>query len=181
MNGLTHLAIGLIAARVAGADQPLQYLAAGAGSLLPDLDGGGVFSRPLEALLPRLVSRAPVVQIADDVAQTGSSIIRKIFGHRGLLHWPILVGLALALMGRPSIADWKLWLLLGYLAHIYADALTVRGVPLGAPFDLNRVCLLPKLIAIRTGSLAEFLITCSAWTYLAWLIARFIIARIVHA
>jgi membrane-bound metal-dependent hydrolase YbcI (DUF457 family) len=180
MNGQTHLAIGLLAAHVAGAGQPEQFILAGLGSLMPDIDGGGLFSRPLNALLPRIVPRLPVITAADGVARSGSSIIRRVFGHRGMFHWPLLMApvIIFALSSHHPNAHYLLWFVLGYLSHIYADACTVRGVPLEGPFNLHPVQFLPKRLSIPTGGWIEGIILWAAWGSVLGLVMQYILRRL---
>jgi len=161
MNGRTHLAIGLTLAAVAGANTPWQFVAVGIGSLLPDIDNAGAIARPLENLLPRIIPHLGLVKTVDGVAELTSKLVRKIFGHRGLTHWPVMVGLAWLLTDH--LTPLALYVALGWIAHIYADALTQHGVPLGAPVSFDKVRLLPKLLAFRTGGLMEGILSWGLW------------------
>jgi membrane-bound metal-dependent hydrolase YbcI (DUF457 family) len=177
MNGPTHLAFGLAAAASLGANRPEYYLAVATGSLIADIDGAGAISRPLEHMLPRIVPKGGAVTVADDIAETGASLIRRIFGHRGFLHWPLLVAVVMV-AGLVTHRPWVLWFSLGWLCHIYADALTVRGVPLCAPFDLSKINLLPRILLIKTGSISEKLAAGATWGYLAFLAGRFVVSHL---
>ncbi len=174
MNGPTHLAIGLTLAALAGGSTPAQFAAVAVGSLLPDIDNAGAISRPLANLLPRIIPRMGIVKTIDEATELTGKLIKKVFGHRGLTHWPILAGIAWLLTQR--ITPLGLWLALGWLAHIYADAVTIKGAPLAAPFSLEKLRLLPKLIAFRTGGFMEDVLSFSLWGYLLALATRAVIA-----
>ena len=132
-------------------------LAVSVGALLPDIDHprallaqwkpagrGGPFGlwrlvRPL--LLPSLV-------------------VREALGHRGALH-SILAGAAICaaveyaaiLLSAPGLGRALGW---GYAAHLAADMLTRRGVPLLWPFTRRRISF-PRPITVRTGGFGEAL------------------------
>ncbi len=126
MTAGTHLAFaGLIGVIGQGFGQPLTPELAGTlaiGSLLPDVDtttsGLGKFVKPL------------------------SSTIERKLGHRTLTH--SLLGTALAgvlalplyFLSSASSTAW-LYLLLGYLSHLFLDHCNVTGVPLLWPSRLQ--------------------------------------------
>ncbi|WP_052190902.1 metal-dependent hydrolase [Chitinibacter sp. ZOR0017] len=96
---------------------------AGAAGLLPDLD------HP-KSTLGRIV---PYISIP----------LAKLFGHRGITHSLLMVGLVIwFLLTHPGEREWPvLPLVIGYLSHILGDLLTPSGVPLLWPvrkkFSLN--------------------------------------------
>jgi len=173
MNGQTHLSIGLTVAYLAGCNTPAQYALVAVGSLLPDIDNAGSISRPLQNLLPRIIPRLGIVQTVDQATELTGKLIRKIFGHRGFTHWPVLAG-AVWLITAGTFPLSK-FLALGWLLHIYADALTVNGAPLAAPVSLEKMRLLPKLIAFKTGGLMEDLLCWCMWGYLGAMFTRYIL------
>lgn len=92
--------------------------------------------------------------------------------HRGLTHYGLTAGLALAaawLIGRQfGLGDVGLAFGLGYLSHILADAMTKHGVPLWGPLP-GQFHLLPKALRLRTGSPAETLLFMVLVLVLVWL------------
>jgi len=169
MNGQTHIALGLIAAHALGAGDVASLAGAALGSLLPDIDGGGAIARPLESLLPKVLPRLPIIKAVDSLASTLSGAIRRVFGHRGVTHWPPIVAVGLGLVGLQS--DFVLYFALGWLVHIYADGLTKNGVRLGLLGDRFK---LPKWVAVRTGGMMEAVISACAWGYLAAIASQFV-------
>lgn len=152
----THIAIGVATwaallfhfpnplATIPGSDDVgvvlLTFPLAALGSMLPDLD------HPHAAISESVLLR-PLAWGA-----------HHAFHHRGILH--SLLAVALVLIGASYLAPNLLAYALawGYLAHILADFLTVRGVPLLAPLSEAKLHL--PLLAIHTGSLAEILYLC---------------------
>ena len=141
-----------------GADFPplvATLAAVSIGALLPDIDhpqallaqwkpagrGGPLglwrFVRPL--VLPALV-------------------VRETFGHRGAMH-SVAAGVVVCtvveyvaqLVGVPSFGAALAW---GYAAHLLADMLTRRGVPLLWPLTRRRVSF-PRPVTVRTGGFGE--------------------------
>lgn len=105
------------------------------GSLLPDLD------HPHSAIAHSLVLRP-----------FGWGI-RKLTHHRGIMH-SLLMAIVVLVAGTLLIDSYLgIALFWGYLSHLFADALTVEGIPLFDPL-WNRKLHLPFL-AIRTGSAWE--------------------------
>jgi membrane-bound metal-dependent hydrolase YbcI (DUF457 family) len=89
-----------------------------------------------------------------------SLVVREVLGHRGPLH-SILAGVvvcsvveyvALA-VGAPGVGRALGW---GYAAHLVADMLTRRGVPLLWPFARRRIAF-PRPVTVRTGGFGEAL------------------------
>ena len=123
---------------------PLVLFAA-AGALFPDLDAGDSMIRRLS-----VAGIAPMAPL--------SQVLHHSFGHRGLLHSFLGLGLFTALCALP-VAVSVGWppgaaLTLGYASHVLADAATKSGVPLLYP-RRQRYHLLPKGWRLTTGSLAE--------------------------
>lgn len=82
--------------------------------------------------------------------------------HRGATH-SLLAGACVVLavaVGVSFVAPAWMWVAggavgVGYATHLLADAMTLSGVPLGAPFVKRDVHLLPAGFRIRTGSPVE--------------------------
>lgn len=157
MQWRTHVLIGLNSLWLfellpRGLEQehlPLMLGAAAFGSLLPDLDAAQSKIKHLSAwgIKPFLLP---------------SVAIYRTFGHRGFLHSVS----ALILTGLVSIPlslylGWQtgMALVLGYGAHLAADACTKSGIPFWyVPFlhpDRRRCHLLPPRLRFATGSEAE--------------------------
>lgn len=164
MLGITHLAIGasfgVFVAKSSG--QPptlLEWAALLVGSLAPDLDQGqALIARP-GSLLSRFLPRGPRV-LLDVLGLAASRLLRSLFGHRELVHWPLL---AMSFIGggilfQCSPLAWFGW---GYVLHILADSCTRGGVPLLAPFSRKRICFL----TLRTGSWPEYGLAVGLWIY----------------
>ena len=105
------------------------------GSLLPDLD--------------------MKTSKAGHAAAPASSAISFFFGHRTVLHGPLLyVALyILAVQAAPTIQPFAFSFLLGILSHIWLDMLNPRGVPLLYPVPARF-----HFIGIPTGGLVEYLV-----------------------
>lgn len=150
MMGRTHLLLGINALwllEVGPLPSPDRFVLAVAGaalgSLLPDLDARASLLQSLHVGGVR-----PLVLPARG--------LHRLFGHRGTLHSLLALGV-LALLSLPLLGiEPLLWLglLLGYASHLVGDACTRHGVPLFFP-RRTRVHLLPKLLRLSTGSLAE--------------------------
>jgi membrane-bound metal-dependent hydrolase YbcI (DUF457 family) len=98
----------------------------------------------------------------------------RLLGHRGLTHWGVtwlaltgLILLATAVtapylpLQSPYLAAWSFGL--GYGSHLAADMLTKSGLPVLAPLSRQRYRLLPRSVALTTGSFSEsilFLLLC---------------------
>jgi len=87
---------------------------------------------------------------------------RANFGHRGITHSLLALGLLVAL-GELPFCPWH-WLHLGFLigwgyaSHLVADALTKQGVPLLWPLD-RRFGFPPfRLLRLTTGTFTEYAI-----------------------
>lgn len=87
---------------------------------------------------------------------------RANFGHRGITHSLLALGLTVAL-GELPFLPWH-WLHLGFLigwgyaSHLLADALTKQGIPLLWPLD-RRFGFPPfRLLRLTTGTFTEYAI-----------------------
>jgi inner membrane protein len=164
MTGQTHLGVGLLvgvlapALGFAGPDGPISWAALAVGSLAPDLDGGGLVTKP-SAWLPSMV---PVPPIVDRTGRAAGRLVSRTLGHRGLLHYPVVVvlmGVLAASLSSPGLA----WLTVGYASHLLVDSLTKGGIPLFGPLSKRRMGLLPRALRVKTGGGVEATILAVVW------------------
>ena len=80
-------------------------------------------------------------------------VVGVLFIHRGVIHSFLFMGLMCALVWHFWAGFAALGLLLGYVAHLFGDALTPMGVAVLYPFSNFRV-----RGPIRTGGLVEVLL-----------------------
>lgn len=154
MQVKTHLifsALVTAAAAKVGLVEPTVgvVVAAALGCLLPDID------HPSSYIGRRIL---PV-----------SLLIGGIFGHRGITHSLLAVGvmsafLVAASMGKANQVIFAL--ALGYLSHLLADWMTNSGVPLMWP----RATKYKSPVTVETGSIGEYVIGGCALLLLAMLI-----------
>ncbi len=154
MTGPTHIALG-VAATLFLKEQAdvhpavLDWAAILIGALAPDIDAGNAaISRPgslLGRFLPRTLQR-----LLDLVGTLLSKVVHAVFGHRKVLHWPLLC-IGLFILGGVTDTSWLQWFSWGYLTHILGDACTKGGVPLFAPLSRKEVRWSP----LKTGSRGE--------------------------
>src|SRR5581483_12262227 len=92
-----------------------------------------------------------------------AGLVHRLPGHhRGWTHAPPFA-LALAVLSfalgpelLPALPGVGAAFAVGYLSHLAADALTIRGIPLWWPGqDAPSLHLLPRLLRVRTGSGGE--------------------------
>jgi inner membrane protein len=150
MMGKTHIAIGITVGTLLSYQYNLDLSsqlgmvgAAALGSLLPDLDS------PVSTL-GKLLPINPL----------------RILHHRGPLHSALIL---IALMGIYLSTGqlWQLGLFVGYASHLFADALTLKGIPLFYPIKINfRLCPIP----IFTGGIVDYLLFGISWIFLAFVI-----------
>jgi inner membrane protein len=167
MLGLTHIAIGtsfgvLVATSTDQAPTFWEWTALLVGSLAPDLDEGhALIARP-GSILARFLPKTLRI-ILDGIGLAVSAFCLWLFGHRQLLHWPIV---ALALIASGLVLEFSplVWFGWGYLLHILADGCTRGGVPLWAPLSRKRVCF----FRLRTGSWKERGLAVGLWAYIAY-------------
>lgn len=164
MTAPTHVVIGMAAtialARINGlALSPVLILCAVVGSLAPDIDAdGGSISRPGK-IFRRFLPRG-AADLLDEFTQVISKAINMVFGHRGPMHWP-LIGILIYLTGLLRQNDYLLWFGWGYLWHILADAITVKGVPVLGPFRSEFY----SFGSFRTGRSSELLVLIPAFLF----------------
>lgn len=152
MLGPTHALAGATSAGLllvkGNTNYPFILLAAIAAiaALLPDLDGS---ESTIENV--KLLGFKPL--------KFPGWLIDKLFAHRGFLHSLMaMVFLIFVLLGFFSWLPKEIVLAitLGYASHIVTDSLTPLGLPWLYPLEW-RGRLLPKWLAIRTGSIGETL------------------------
>lgn len=91
--------------------------------------------------------------------------------HRGLTHTllaVVLFGLAAAMLLPEKI--WAVAAIAGYASHILADMVTIAGVPVFWPLSSANWHLVPRLIRVRTGGIAESLIEAAFVLIAAYLV-----------
>lgn len=148
-------ALGLEAVEIAA-----MGTAAVCGSWLPDVDrvGARVHRRS------RLERRSLLVGALGLVGRLPLVAVAVVARHRGVTHSLsacALLGAVAVLFGSwlpPPGLLLAAGLVVGYSAHVLADACTPAGVQLWAPFSRRRVWLAPRRVRVRTGSLREGLV-----------------------
>ena len=167
MKGTTHLVIGLSAGMAISSSlgmppKAVPWFALLLGALTPDLDEeGSTISKPskfLVHLLPKTIC-----DVIDSLMAATSKLTNLLFGHRGMLHWPV-VGVVIMALGWRYQIHWLSWFGFGYLTHIISDACTRDGVPLFAPINTAHVGWSP----FKTGSWGEKVIVLLCGIYIAW-------------
>ncbi len=166
-------------------------LAVGLGALvalLPDIDSPdtkirqifGVGSRQARSRLLRWHRKDILTNLLNLIRYVISRVLDLLawfLPHRGPTHWLIVaVALTYGFYWLSMQYGWPLlwWraFAIGYASHLFADALTVNGVKLFAPFYNRAVGLPVRFLRVRTGSwqegtaLALLLMGCVGW--LAW-------------
>ena len=169
----THLVFGLLFS-LAGLQLlglPLTIgaaLLAALGSLLPDLDASESKVKHLRLPLGRRTRNAikPFGVVSDTA--------HAVFGHRGLLHSFVAVLLLTGLLVIVQLTvggsdQLYLALLLGYTSHLLIDSFTKSGTRLLYPLPIT-IRFLPHPIAVRTGSVVDYLIAgIIVFLLLAWI------------
>ena len=145
----SHIAVGAalwaVTARAAGLEvaEPQALGAAALGSLLPDIDHPQSWAG----------RKMRVVSIP----------LSLLIGHRGLTHSALAIIGGLILLAAMGVGGLAAPVVVGYLSHLLADALTPSGVPLLWPnqrrFSLN-LC--------RTGSAMEIAIVAALVAAAGW-------------
>lgn len=146
-----HLAVGLTtywaACQLAGYQpSPELFSAAAFGALLPDIDHP---SSTVGRMFPRV-----------------SKPLAAVFGHRGFTHSllaSVLLGAVLAYTSHMHAASLPAAtaaaVSMGYLSHLLADYLTVRGIPLFWPYRRPGGDYALPYLAFRTGGPVEIALT----------------------
>lgn len=177
MTGKSHAIIGTATAvgAVMFVQQPVNWLWAIAAvlvgmvaALLPDLDSYDSTARTQIGLGREQIRRdwkrrRRLSILVRWVASWPFNWFARAMPHRGPTHWLITAAaltaaafLLTSATGAPDILAVTFGL--GYLSHLWADALTVAGVPLWGPFIRRPVRMLPRGLSLRTGSWAEWVI-----------------------
>ncbi|MER1954553.1 metal-dependent hydrolase [Desemzia incerta] len=147
MRYKTHLAVTYAVSlpMLASSDSiTLGNLAAlGVGSLFPDIDHPGSF----------IGTRMPII----------SDGMRKLFGHRGIVHslagavfFTVLVRMLLIGLNLPM--DWATWFLMGFLAHLVEDSFSKYGIAWLQPIYNKNIQFGFKRIYYTTGGVSELII-----------------------
>ncbi len=198
MLGKNHLLLGaagagtlLLVAGITPTAQPALFagglLAGSIGALLPDIDSPNTRIRTSVGLGSRQAGRN-LRRRDQDLVVKGLNIVRYVLAklldivagllpHRGITHWGV-TWLGLTMVSQSLLSQHELpalygWLFsLGYGSHLAADSLTPAGIPFFAPFHRGRLRLLPRRLAVRTGSsqerLALYLLLGLLATLLVW-------------
>jgi membrane-bound metal-dependent hydrolase YbcI (DUF457 family) len=168
MRGRGHVGLGMCGISAlsyyAGFPGVLPVACAVVGSLGPDIDGVGTIARPSK-FLPQIFPKW-LMDFVDWFGIHFSKLVKKVFGHRGMLHWP-LIGLAMVGAGYQFHYPVLMWLGIGWLLHLVGDLITYEGIPLFAPLTSKKISLFP----MRVGGTIE-----GAVGFLCWAIAIGLIA-----
>ena len=143
---------------LAGPDNAIAWAALAVGSLAPDLDGKGFITKP-STLVPEVI---PLPSVVDKTGGNVGRVAAGLFGHRGALHYPLIVIIlgALAIYVDSNVL---LWLAVGYMSHLLADSLTKMGIPALGPLTRRRFGIGPRLLRLSTGSPPETVIMVTVW------------------
>lgn len=156
-----HLAVGLTcywgACQLAGYQPAAElYTAAALGSLLPDIDHP---SSRVGRMFPQV-----------------SKPLAAVFGHRGFTHSLLAILALVAVLAYTSHthaaslpAATAAAVSIGYLSHLLADYLTVRGIPLFWPYRRPGGDYALPYLAFRTGGPVEIVLTAALGLLLAYL------------
>ena len=135
--------------------------------------GGSV----LGSLLPDIDSReATISKMLPPVTTLLSKLINNLFGHRGLIHYPIfwMIHLGFTLPQNFNLIG----LYFGVFGHLLLDACTYKGIP-GLTWAFNKKStfrIFPKKWKMYVGtiraSVANFLMTVGTTTLLLYLASR---------
>lgn len=115
----------------------------GIGALFPDIDHPDSF----------IGQRVPLV----------SDGVRKVFGHRGIVH-SVIGALCFTLLTRFLIAvfdwpvEWSTWFLIGFLAHLIEDSFSKHGIAWLRPIYNKNLQFGFKKIYYTTGGTSEYIV-----------------------
>jgi inner membrane protein len=152
----THILIGVTASIISARifdykPTGLEFLILLLGSVFPDIDEGGVITKPgdiLRGFLPPVLRK-----LLNFAALIVTKSLRFFTRHRGVTHWLVLPVLCIGLARLYELP--KLWWFgLGYATHILADATTRAGVALFGPFSLQAI----SFSKFKVGSRLEYLL-----------------------
>ncbi len=174
MTGKHHL----IGGTVTGACLATSAILAGDANYL--IVGGAVLTTILGSLFPDLDSSTSKLGSKMKITST---IINKLFGHRGFLHSPLFIVFMMWLLNRifvtNNIQEYSLlWqgFAFGMMNHLICDMMTKGGIPILYPFSRVKVSFtfmksgskwewIPLLLVCILCAVATFLM-CSAGTFL---------------
>ncbi|USN53661.1 MAG: metal-dependent hydrolase [Candidatus Nomurabacteria bacterium] len=156
MTGKTHFLAGAnaaawtFAASLPGQEVALITLIGGVAALLPDLDASNSMLQQSSIQLGRRGPRLPLLRPL-------GMLLHALFGHRGLLHSLLALGIVIALtsLWQPPIAI-IIAVAIGYASHLLLDGVTPSGIPLFYPWKLR--VRPPKMLRIRTGGFIDQLL-----------------------
>lgn len=162
MIGKTHIFIGL--ATIAAIDAATGFVEPHLVQAIPAGPFLCIFAGVLGALAPDLDAEEGS-QIQYEMGGAGVAISGWLqsFGvqHRGLTHYGVTTVVVIAVVG---ILGWLLGYMdvglafgLGYLSHVLADSMTIKGTPLLWPRE-KEFHILPSALRVRTGGPLEPLI-----------------------
>ncbi len=156
-----HIAVGLTtywaACQLAGYQPtPELFSAAAFGALLPDIDHP---SSRVGRMFPHI-----------------SKPLARVFGHRGFTHSLLAIAALVAVLAYTARfhaaslpAATAAAVSMGYLSHLLADYLTIRGIPLFWPYRRPSGDYALPYLAFRTGGPVEMVITVVLGLLLAYL------------
>lgn len=157
MNYKTHVLSGLLAGGIfllKEADPQLYLLSASAvGALIPDIDE------------PQSYAGRKIKGV--------SKLIKSVFGHRGITHSFLGMGI-ISLLIYFLLDHYNLSLKiltmfnLGYLSHLLTDLITKAGVPLLYPYKKKI-----KIPLIRTGGKREFVFRTMVYAGLVFIVLKY--------
>jgi membrane-bound metal-dependent hydrolase YbcI (DUF457 family) len=173
VRNTTHELVGVACAVAASRAldlEPLETAAAAAGALwgswLPDADRLGTRVH----LRGRLAHRHPALAALGAVWRLPLVVFALLARHRGLTHslaacslLAVVCALLGAVVGGVGAAV-AAGCGCGYCAHVLADSSTPSRVCLWWPVSDRRVCVPPRPLRLRTGSLREALLAMAAAT-----------------
>lgn len=167
------------------------------GGLLPDIDEPNSTVAHLPGQVRKTVRRTAgkgpaaalvnlVVSIVTGLLEAATvalaTLVKSVLGHRGAMHslalaTGIAVGTTAGTVALDAIAEasWSFRipalagpvLGMGYITHLITDGMTKSGVPLLWPMSKQRIRLLPKWLAAKTGGTVDWLVmfACNATTF----------------
>ncbi len=113
MRWTTHMVTGMVVAVFAG-QPPAGVIISGVASLLPDIDSQN----------SKLGRMLPILSIP----------INLVFGHRGMFH-SLLAALIISFLSLKFLPAYiAISIIIGYLSHLFMDALTPSKIPLLWPY-----------------------------------------------
>lgn len=158
MMGFTHIMIGFGASSLMGNAldikvSALPWFAVLFGSVAPDIDEpSSTMSKPGTLLRPYLPRG--ICAILDGIGKIISTVLNKLFGHRGVTH-SFIIPVIIFAAARGLQLHWLYWFAACYALHIFADLLTYQGIPIFSPISNH----LYSLGLVKTGSWKDRLLS----------------------